>query len=85
MPRKRQTPPAPAIIADVERARSVSVIPNESTKVVIKYLDLEDQISTITASKINHQWSLNKSGSRHHYRTKFRKSGNKLSSNTTRK
>ena len=60
MPRKEQTPPAPTIIADVERA-SVSVIPNdESTKVVIKYLDLEDQISTITASKINHQWSLNK-------------------------
>ncbi|MFL0594865.1 SasC/FmtB family protein [Staphylococcus caprae] len=60
MPRKEQTPTSPTIVTDEDRA-SVSVIPNdESTKVVIKYLDLEDQISTITASKINHQWSLNK-------------------------
>ncbi|MDI9231402.1 LPXTG cell wall anchor domain-containing protein [Staphylococcus caprae] len=60
MPRKEQTPTSPTIVTDEDRA-SVSVIPNdESTKVVIKYLDLEDQISTITASKINQQWSLNK-------------------------
>ncbi|MBU5272848.1 SasC/FmtB family protein [Staphylococcus caprae] len=60
MPRKEKTPTSPTIVTDEDRA-SVSVIPNdESTKIVIKYLDLEDQISTITASKINQQWSLNK-------------------------
>ncbi|MEQ5991010.1 hypothetical protein [Staphylococcus saccharolyticus] len=60
MPRKEATPVAPEVVANEANA-SVDVTPNgESTKVIIKYLDLNDEISTIIASKNNQEWSLNK-------------------------
>ncbi|MDI9231401.1 SasC/FmtB family protein [Staphylococcus caprae] len=60
MPRKESTPQAPTISTNEEQASVIVTPSDESTKMVIKYLDLEDQINSITASKINHQWSLNK-------------------------
>ncbi|MBF2183349.1 LPXTG cell wall anchor domain-containing protein [Staphylococcus epidermidis] len=60
MPRKEATPIPPTLEASVQEA-SVTVTPNEdATKVFIKYLDINDEISTIIASKINQQWTLNK-------------------------
>ncbi|WP_447557348.1 SasC/FmtB family protein [Staphylococcus epidermidis] len=60
MPRKEATPIPPTLEASVQEA-SVTVTPNENaTKVFIKYLDINDEISTIIASKINQQWTLNK-------------------------
>ena len=60
MPRKESTPQAPTISTNEEQASVIVTPSDDSTKMVIKYLDLEDQINSITASKINHQWSLNK-------------------------
>ncbi|MCG2501394.1 LPXTG cell wall anchor domain-containing protein [Staphylococcus epidermidis] len=60
MPRKEATPIPPTLEASVQEA-SVTVTPNENaTKVFIKYLDINDEISTIIASKNESSWTLNK-------------------------
>ncbi len=60
MPRKEATPIPPTLEARVQEA-SVTVTPNENaTKVFIKYLDINDEISTIIASKNESSWTLNK-------------------------
>ncbi|MCG2127374.1 LPXTG cell wall anchor domain-containing protein [Staphylococcus epidermidis] len=60
MPRKEATPIPPTLEASVQEA-SVTVMPSENaTKVFIKYLDINDEISTIIASKNGSSWTLNK-------------------------
>ncbi|MCK6107547.1 SasC/FmtB family protein [Staphylococcus epidermidis] len=60
MPRKEATPIPPTLEASVQEA-SVTVTPNENaTKVFIKYLDINDEISTIIASRNESSWTLNK-------------------------
>ncbi|WP_157946444.1 SasC/FmtB family protein [Staphylococcus capitis] len=60
MPRKEVTPESPAIEANEEHV-NVEVTPKgESTKVVINYTNPEGQPDSITASKKEGTWSLNK-------------------------
>ena len=66
MPRKESTPQAPTISTNEEQASVIVTPSDDSTKMVIKYLDLEIKLIQLQQVK-SHQWSLNKQVQRHHY------------------
>ncbi|MEJ7351039.1 hypothetical protein WL553_12600, partial [Staphylococcus epidermidis] len=60
MPRKESTPSAPTVKADVSLA-NVSILPNnESTKVIVQFINKDGKLETAITTKEGAIWSIDK-------------------------